>query len=169
MYNRLISIVHKHGILSEAQNGFRKMLSTETTSRTFTQSIEEALDQHLRVVGIILDLTKAHYILNHNKLLDKLDSYGIRGNMNLCFKFYLSKYLQFVEITQMQHRNFTQYRYISSFRKIVHGVPQGLMLEPLLLLLYINDILLNIQGVKLVLFADDTNILVVDKNEDALQ
>jgi retron-type reverse transcriptase len=69
----------------------------------------------------------------------------------------------------MEHRNLTQYRYISLFRKIVHGVPQGSMLEPLLLLLYINDILLNIQGVKLVLFADDTNILVVGKNEDALQ
>jgi len=38
-----------------------------------------------------------------------------------------------------------------------------------LFLLYINGILLNIQGVKLVLFADDTNMLVVDKNEDALQ
>jgi len=43
------------------------------------------------------------------------------------------------------------------------------MLGPLLFLLYINDILLSIQGVKLVLFADDTNTLVVDKNEDALQ
>jgi hypothetical protein len=43
------------------------------------------------------------------------------------------------------------------------------MLGPLLFLLYINAILLNIQGVKLVLFADDTNILVVEKNEDALQ
>jgi len=169
MYSRLIYFVNKRNILLQVQNEFRKMKSTETASQTFIESMQEAVDQHLRVVGIILDLTKAHYILNHNKLLDKLDSYGIRGNMNLCFKFYLSKYLQFVEITQMQHRNFTQYRYISSFRKIVHGVPQGLMLEPLLLLLYINDILLNIQGVKLVLFADDTNILVVDKNEDALQ
>ena len=43
------------------------------------------------------------------------------------------------------------------------------MARPLLVLLYINDILLNIQGVKLVLFANDTNILLVDKNEDALQ
>ena len=47
MYNRLISIVHKHSIVSEAQNVFRKMLSTETASQTFTESIQEALDQHL--------------------------------------------------------------------------------------------------------------------------
>jgi hypothetical protein len=37
------------------------------------------------------------------------------------------------------------------------------MVGPLLFLLYLNDILLNIQGVKIVLFADDKNILVVDK------
>jgi len=37
-----------------------------------------------------------------------------------------------------------------------------------LFLLYINDIPLNIHGVKLVLFADGT-IILVDKNEDALQ
>jgi hypothetical protein len=36
-------------------------------------------------------------------------------------------------------------------------------------LLYINDIPLNTQGIKLVLFADDTNILVVDKTKDAQQ
>jgi len=35
--------------------------------------------------------------------------------------------------------------------------------------MYINDLPLNIQGAKLILYADDTNILVVDKNEEALQ
>ena len=37
-----------------------------------------------------------------------------------------------------------------------------------MLLLCINDLPLNIQGVKLFLFADDTNMLV-GKNEDAFQ
>jgi len=96
MYNRLISIVHKNSILSEAQNGFRKELSTETASQTFTESIQEALDQHLRVVGIFFDLTKPYNVLSHNTLLDLLDSHGITRNMNL---------------------------YISSFRSIVHGEP----------------------------------------------
>jgi Reverse transcriptase (RNA-dependent DNA polymerase). len=54
-------------------------------------------------------------------------------------------------------------------RKIVHGVTRGSILEPILFLLYINAIPFNTQGVKLVLFADDTNLHLVDKTEDALQ
>jgi hypothetical protein len=38
-----------------------------------------------------------------------------------------------------------------------------------LFLIYINDLPLNIQGAKLILYADDTNVLVVDRNEEALQ
>jgi len=73
-------------------------------------------------------------------------------------------------MTQPEHRNFTQYRFtLGKFRKMLHGVPKGSILWPLLFLLYINSIPLSIIGVKLVLFADDTNILIVDKNEHALQ
>ena len=36
-------------------------------------------------------------------------------------------------------------------------------------LLYKNDLPLNIQDAKLVLFADDINILIIEKNIDAVQ
>jgi len=52
---------------------------------------------------------------------------------------------------------------------MVHEVAKGSILGPVLFLLYINAIPLSILGIKLVLFADDTNILIVNKNEDALQ
>jgi len=42
-------------------------------------------------------------------------------------------------------------------------------LGPLFYLLYINDLPLNIQNAKLVLFADYIIILIIDKNIDAVQ
>jgi hypothetical protein len=35
--------------------------------------------------------------------------------------------------------------------------------------MYINDLALNIQGAKLILYADDMNVLVVERNDEALQ
>jgi len=64
--------------------------SKETASHSFIQTVQEALDRHLRVAGIFLNLSKAYNVINHNRLLDKLDSYGIRGSVNKWFQSYLT-------------------------------------------------------------------------------
>ena len=49
------------------------------------------------------------------------------------------------------------------------GCHRDQSLRPLLFILYINDLPQILQGVNFVLYADDTNILVVDKEEETLQ
>ena len=51
--------------------------------QSFIEKIQEALDKGVHSVGIFIDLTKAYDTLNHEVLLEKLSSYGIRGITNL--------------------------------------------------------------------------------------
>jgi hypothetical protein len=59
--------------------------------------------------------------------------------------------------------------YLSTIRGINHGVPQGSILGPVLFSLYINDLPENITESKIVLFADDTDILVKAENINNFQ
>ena len=76
---------------------------------------------------------------------------------------------QFVGISQTDRSNCIRHRLQSSPWVIAHGVPQVSILGPLLFLVYTNDLPLNIQEAKLVLYADDLDVLVINKNEEALQ
>ena len=127
------------------------------------------MDDNLHVVGIFPYLTKAYDVINHDILLYKLDSYGVRSILNSWFKSYLSQCTQYVSLTQSKGYNVILNKYSSSFRVNLHGVPQGSILGPLLFLLYINDLCQIFQGVNFVLYADVSNILVVHKEEEVLQ
>ncbi|KAJ0039461.1 hypothetical protein NL108_013132 [Boleophthalmus pectinirostris] len=87
--------------------------------------------------------------MDHNKLLKNIQKYGIRGTALKWRLFYLTNQKQFVQWG----------RHKSTCDTIVCGVPQGSVLGPRLILLYVNDLYLVSEKLKFVLFADDTTIL----------
>jgi len=125
---------------------------------SITEKIRKALDTSNFVCGIFIDLQKAFDTVDHNILISKLKHYGIRGIVNDWFRSYLTDRKQFVSING----------YNSTNKSVVCGVPQGSVLGPLLFLIYINDINNSIRFSSIHLFADDTNLLHINKSYTSL-
>ena len=140
------------------QYGFRKHHSTHLAMLHVVENITSAFDRKEFVMGIFLDLSKAFDTVDHNILFDKLCHYGIRGIPLNWVKNYFCNRKQFVHFNN----------YSSSLYDIVCGVPQGSILGPLFFLLYINDLYRITNISRLFLFADDSNILICDKDPKKL-
>ena len=148
-----------NNILAVEQFGFRMSLSTEKASYKLTDDTLNALNNRMMVGGIFCDLQKAFDCVNYNILLTKLEFYGITGITYKLIKSYLQGRYQRVVLNNHSSSS------CSNWGKITHGVPQGSLLGPLLFLLYINDLPQITNGnSKIVLFADDTSMIITNTN-----
>ena len=149
MFNRLYSFLESKKCIYDLQFGFRQKHSTNHALLSMTQQIKDTLDNGNLAIGVFVDFQKAFDTVNHKILLDKLNHYGIRGLANQWFSSYLTNRQQYVSIDNIK----------SDTKPILHGVPQGSVLGPLLFLLYINDLHKCIHFSVTRHFADDTNLM----------
>ena len=161
-----MNTVGKNNILAEEQFGFRTKSATNSAIYKLTNKMLMALNNKCMVEDIFCGLEKALDCVNHKILLPKLEFYGIKRKAKLWFESYFRNRYKKVLITN----NVLNRNYFSTWEEIKHGVLQGSILGPLLLLFYINDLpkAINNKSVP-ILFADDTSILITSPNKNHLQ
>ena len=136
-----------HNLLTWRNSGYKLMDSTVNQLVFLCHKIYEALENGQDVCFISLDASAAFDRVWHDALLFKLKQIGITGTLLRWLENYLTNRKQRVVINGKK----------SEWTHISAGVPQGSILGPLLFLIYVNDIINDIES-EILLFADDTCI-----------
>lgn len=153
---KISSFLELNNIFSTSQHGFRKEKSTETACIEYIQFINDCMDRNECTVTIFFDLTRAFDTLNISFVSKKLDALGIRGRTNDFIISFLTNRKSLIKIGDC----------CSDVFDVRQGTPQGSVLGPLIFLLYVNDLPEHITDGSVFMYADDTSIVISDKNPD---
>ena len=138
--------------------GFRRHRSWVTQLLDVMNTLTELIDNKNNVDILYLNFSKAFDTVPHNRLLSKLTSYGICGNIFNWIKSFLTNRKQRVKVNG-------EY---SEFSPVTSGIPQGSILGPLLFIIFINDLPEGLSNFCKI-FADDTKIFGTTENIQSIQ
>ncbi|MCW4249933.1 MAG: reverse transcriptase family protein [Candidatus Thiodiazotropha endolucinida] len=153
VHKHLYNYICKNQLLTPFQSGFIPGDSTTYQLLHTYHTFCEAVDSGKEVRAVFCDISKAFDRVWHRGLLYKLSRIGCSEQVLKWFSSYLSGRRQCVVLCGT----------ISDWAPVHAGVPQGSILGPLLFLIFINDIVRNI-NCSIRLFADDTSLYIVVDN-----
>ena len=153
IHEQTSSFLSNNEILYNYQSGFRKNHSTDSCLTFLPDKILKGFDKDLMTGMILIDLEKAFDTIDHDILLKTLSAIGFLNHTIGWFKSYLSNRLFRVNLGNCY----------SDPSNITCGVPQGSILEPLLFLIYVNDMPQAVKS-NLFLYADDSCLIFQGKD-----
>ena len=147
-----------NNLLSPHQHGFLPGRSTGSQLLECLESWSKLLEEGSSVDVIYLDFRKAFDAVPHQRLLRKLQAYGIRGRILKWIEAFLTDRKQRVVLNGES----------SPWLEVFSGVPQGSVLGPLCFLIYVNDIV-EIVSSSIKLYADDAKLYGCVDNQQQRQ
>lgn len=153
VFKYLFNHFRDNNLLTSLQSGFLPGDSTVNQLTFLYNTFCQALDSGKEVRAVFCDISKAFDRVWHSGLIYKLQAAGVTGEVLAWLKNYLKDRKHRVVLPSAT----------SGWKYIQAGVPQGSILGPLLFLLYINDIVTDIDS-NIRLFADDTSLFIIVEN-----
>ena len=137
------------------QFGFRRQRSAVVQLLLFLDSVYKKLDdKNIKELAVIyLDFAKAFDKVAHHLLINKLKIFGVGVKLLNIIISYLDKRKQFVKIENAS----------SNLIQVSSGVPQGSILDPLLFLIFINDLPNASPHLETYGFADDFKLIALNE------
>ena len=143
-------LIRTRHLMNDHQHGFLANKSCTTNLVDLSDSINIDLHNKIGTDIIYFDFQKAFNNVKHDLILVKLKN---QFNINGCLLRFISSYLKDRTQRVVLENNY------STFKPVHSGVPQGSILGPLLFLIFINDILDDINTeTRISQYADDSRL-----------
>ena len=157
IWDAIVEHMLTNRFFSKYQYGFISKRSASLQLLKVLEIWSNILDNGGTIDNINMDFMKAFDTVPHKRLIAKIKSYGICGEIIRWIEEYLKNRKQCVNVNG----------YKSQWRDVLSGIPQGSVLGALLFVIYINDLPENIKSY-IFLFADDAKFFKeVSCKEDA--
>jgi hypothetical protein len=127
--DQLLEFLLRKGIINKNQHGFISNHSTCTNLLECTHDWLVTLNSSHTTDIIYIDFSRAFDSIVHNKLLSKLENYGITGKLLYWISSFVQDRYQCVVIENC----------FSSVAKVISGVPQSSVLGPIIFIIFINN------------------------------